>query len=398
MQWPLLEDMSADGLLLTNRSTGDPLVVTNRSTTEAEIHRPLLHPYLSLWDIARRKEVEGIPFDLPELPERAAGRFRDHLPRPFKFLPGSTRVIGLQEPYLVLIDLQKKAVVRHVLASDDLLDPRSPYLRVTQYVEFKYTMFAINPQDGSIAAASNLGAEPRVFLFGPDLQGPIRSWSLPRYAQDLCWSPDGKRLAVLYSGLFNQKKELVVDLQYLRRRDFLASVRLPDVSIFDPLTGQELLKFSTNDIDAKIRFNLDGSLIYCVSSTESGEPWKKHSIRAFSASTGSLMQTITAPGSGVRNNFALSPDGRFIVADASREVPHPFFTEGSGWQKIGGFVLFDAKTGDLLFENDKKMAGETWDPMRFAFSPDGRLLFVDPNYSGWRGGEQIDVYSLEALY
>lgn len=48
-------------------------------------------------------------------------------------------------------------------------------------------------------------------------------------------------------------------------------------------------------------------------------------------------------------------------------------------------VILVAKTGELIFEHHEKTPGEAYgvEPMRFAFSPDGRLLYVDPNDAGW---------------
>ncbi len=63
--------------------------------------------------------------------------------------------------------------------------------------------------------------------------------------------------------------------------------------------------------------------------------------------------------------------------------------------KIARVVLLDAKTGDLLFEHHERSEGDLWDPLGLAFSPDGRLLFVN-----FPGGEKypyqrIEVYSID---
>lgn len=116
----------------------------------------------------------------------------------------------------------------------------------------------------------------------------------------------------------------------------------------------------------------------------------------------------------------LSPDGRFIAADASTYV-RSFLTEGPFCVKAGGFVLIDVETGKPIYEYHHRMRGFDSDATALAFSQDGRLLFVDPNHGGcgggtridiwvsgnettWRpgrteheSGEQVDVYSLEGL-
>jgi hypothetical protein len=86
-----------------------------------------------------------------------------------------------------------------------------------------------------------------------------------------------------------------------------------------------------------------------------------------------------------------------VVADASRIVPY-FLREPPTGEKVGGFTLLDAATGDVLFKYHKRMTGDYGAPYRFAFTKDERFLLADPN--NFHGGpgprleERVDVYAV----
>lgn len=131
---------------------------------------------------------------------------------------------------------------------------------------------------------------------------------------------------------------------------------------------------------------------------------KEGAVRMFSASTGDLLETVTSGRYQLHNNFALSPDGRLIVADASTHAPWLLLNalrhgERVLYIKMARFVILDAQTGKLLFEHHEETAGPGYGmyPMRFGFSPDGRRLLVDPNFAGCSDNERVDVYSLDVL-
>lgn len=96
----------------------------------------------------------------------------------------------------------------------------------------------------------------------------------------------------------------------------------------------------------------------------------------------------------MRNNFVSSPDGKLIVADASTDTWSLFSENTNRRSKEARFILLDVTTGKVVFQHEEQSAGMVWAPMRFAFSPDGRLLFVDPNYNYW-DAEHVDIYAIE---
>jgi len=304
--------------------------------------------------------------------------------------------VVLQGDYLALIDFQKKAEICRIHAST--ANPAAPINQVMWEVT-RRTM-RVNPSDGRVAVIFNTGQVPRVSVYSSDLSKVMQAWTLPRYMQDLCWSPDGKNLAVLYSGGFDEKKRFVG-----ASPDFELKP-LPDVEIFEADSARSLLTFSTGDLEAQIAWSPDVNLIYTISRSKynrGANSWNYGAVRAFSARDGKLVRTMTIPRTGVRNSFAVSPDGRLIVADGSTPVPDFFWwireSQGSS-EKLARFAMFDAQTGQLITTHEEKSPGKAlgFDPMRFAFSPDGRVLYVDPNYANTRRGAHVDVYSLENLH
>lgn len=86
----------------------------------------------------------------------------------------------------------------------------------------------------------------------------LRNWKLPRYLEDIRWFPEGKKLAVLYSGGFDEKTNFVGAEPGFKLSGIL------DVKVFDAESGRSLLRFFIGDLEAKISFSPDGSLIYSV--------------------------------------------------------------------------------------------------------------------------------------
>lgn len=120
-------------------------------------------------------------------------------------------------------------------------------------------------------------------------------------------------------------------------------------------------------------------------------------MRVFSTATGELMRTIKVKGTGVRNNFVLSPDGSLIAADSTTEAWYPPFVE-PGLEVEAGFVLLRAATGRIVFREKHRMTGEASESLPLFFSPGGETLIVDFNDFG-KGDTagHIIAYSLSGL-
>jgi len=375
----VLEDVCSSGLLLLNGITMG------------------MNPELLLSDPQTGRPQSEIP--MRSWVDAQAALYKANEPwqdGPFRCVAGGKQVAAVLADDLVLLDTEGKPELRRVRGPQR--DPRNPFNRVMWHANDR--AMSVNPRDGSLAVAFNGGSEPRVYIYGPDLRKLIGSWALPRYIEDICWSPDGEKLGALYSGAFDGKNEFVGANPHFKLTG------IPDVEVFGANSAKSLLRFFSGDLEGKVAFSPDGGTIYTITLARyhGFKRWGRGAIRAFSAEDGRLVRILRVPGTGVRNNFALSPDGRLIVADASTPAPKFFLREmiadTFSWQKVARFVILDAQTGKLMFEHHEKTPGQATGvvPMRFGFSPDGKLLFVDANHAGWGRDSQVDVYSVEGLY
>lgn len=357
-------------------------------------------PGLLVWNYQRQR----IAFEFPRnydwvkwedrVPERLRGDWQ------FRFQGDGSRIVGVQTPWLVLIDVKKQVEIGRVLPSESYLRKDCPG-RPDSEVGVRICHLAIDPQNGSAAAVYNIGKDTHLYVYDSELKTQLAGWQLPRMVKDLCWSPDGKKLGVLFNGRFDEnRKEQLVD------NHFTDTLQEPDVWIMDPRSGEPLVKFRTGTAQDQIAFSKDGNLIYVINDylyqPRGGamgvlSPGHKGAIRVFSALSGALVQTITAGPKGLHSGFCLSPDGSLIAADASTYPPRGLDLELIPGEKKSRVVLLDAKTGHLLFEHHEETYGEVSDPLGMAFSPNGRLLFVDFPRSNKNPHQRIEVYSIDGV-
>jgi hypothetical protein len=383
----VLEDVSRQGVAILNATGGDYL-------TRTEPSPDFQHPKLLLWNVPEQKMLREIPLDdcvkrRAQVPER----LRTWRLGPFRFVQDGAKVMGLQTPWLFLVDALTGREVSRYLLSPGLLKGVSPYAGIAlEPLEAAPNgdLVAAVANQGSIA---NQGAVRRLVVLRADLQGVIADAPLEYYVADrgLAWSPDGGRIAVLYDLFLDEKGH---DVDWWGKDSLFRTQR--DVEVFDARSGRSLLRFKTGAWEDGISFSRDGEALWCVSANRSDlSGWSKDVIRIFSSSDGRLMRTVEAGGWGLRGNFVISPSGRLVVADASKIVPY-FLKEPNMGQKIGRFVLLDAQTGEALFRYHRRTAGYYIWPSHFAFTSDERYLLVDPN--NFHGGpdprleEHVDVY------
>jgi hypothetical protein len=312
---------------------------------------------------------------------------------PFRFVQGGAKVVGLQTPWLFLIDPLTGTEVSRYLLSPGLLKGVSPY------AGDPLDPLEVAPNGDLVAAVANQGsiaeqgAARRLVVLRADLQGVVAEAPLQYCVADrgLAWSPDGGRIAVLYDLFFDETGHWVDPWP----KDSLIRTQR-DVEVFDARSGKSLLRFKTGGWEDGISFSRDGDALWCISANGSDlSGWSKDRIRVFSSSDGRLIRTVEAGGWGLRGNFLISPSGQLVVADASRIVPY-FLTEADSGRKIGRFVLLDAQTGETLFRYHRRMTGYYIYPSHFAFTGDEQYLLVDPNNfhlgPGPRSEEHVDVY------
>jgi WD40-like Beta Propeller Repeat len=295
----------------------------------------------------------------------------------------------MQVPWLAVVNLGNGSITRALLPSPDQVNSNSAALHIP-LDEPVPMIVSVSPDRGTVAVASNIGSDPKVFVYEPDLTERIGSWSLPRYAEGIAWSPGGKQVAVLYDGKFDGKGKYVGEFpQWM-------PVRLSDVEIFEVENGTKVVSFFTGGPEAEIAFSPDGQLIYAISETSNVTSLQKNALREFSSRTGSLVRVIAPNGPRLHDDFALSPDGRFVAADASTARWHPFFTEPTPeiFGNVTRVFVLDTKTGKVIFSHIRR-TGVAF-PLNPIFTPDGRLLIVQYGPDRSAKGNQRDLVHIVA--
>jgi hypothetical protein len=311
--------------------------------------------------ISRRRLLSWLSFKAAR-----QGRLYDDPEPTFRFVCPPGTLLMVQVPWLALVDLRTGSIIRSLLPSPDLSDSHS---RAPHVLSNPLPMAVAVLADGrAVAVASNVGDRPRLFVYNSDLTRCMAVRSLPRYATGLAWSPHGKRVAVLYDGKFNGKRDFVGEFPKLM------PVRLPDVAIFDADAGRQIMTFFTGGPESEIAFSPGGSLIYVISQESNVTSLQQDAVRAFDSHTGKLVRTLAPKGPPVHDEFAISPDGQVIAANASTGLWHPFFTEAPAFGDVSRVELFDAKTGRVIFSRSARTSADLG--LNPVFSPDGRLLIV----------------------
>ena len=367
-----LEDIDPDGRVL----------ILNRDPDSQE-------PDLLVWDPGTMAFVRRIRPDWTYAPRWVPSG--GDIPRSFRVTSARGDLVGALGYYLAVID-GKRDTLHRVLCAPDLKEPKSPYTEQSSdawsYVHG--TVIARYNYSGLVAAAFNFGKWPRLFLLRPPWNAPSASWRMDRFVKALAWSHDGKTLAVLYSNAFNDHLKFVNAWHRGGVRN-----TLPDVALIDLKTGKTRLKFFSGDYQSSIVFSPDGKFIYCAGFGPAS-PRRGWVVRKFSASNGKLVRKIKERGLKLRGDLAVSPDGRYLVADASstRFSLGVIFNDTSGYDRRFRFVVIDTATGKVVFKHEERAADTllVWPPT-FAFSPDGEYLYVDPHLHG-PGSPEIQVYSL----
>ncbi len=116
----------------------------------------------------------------------------------------------------------------------------------------------------------------------------------------------------------------------------------------------------------------------------------------FSVLDGKLVRKFEKGQGKLKGNLVVSPDGGYLVADANstKWSLGVFWNDVYGYDRKFRFVVLDTATGKVAFEHEEKTHNtELSSPPAFAFSPDGKFLYVDPRIKGY-GSPQIEVYSL----
>lgn len=338
-------------------------------------------------------------------------------------------------PWLALIDLDTDALVRWVMPAPDLFEKNVPLDMIEQpqgalsppagpprglaasgpssaraietsaplrrdprraasvawSFDTPWTMLAVSPNHGRIAAAYNTGSSPRVFIYSADLTKKLQTWALPQYIRSICWSPDGQRIAIVYFGNYAREGDTY-------KMFWGGSSGLPDVSIRDAATGRELVHYYSGSSETQAAFGPDGRVLYTVNARDIAGT--RPAIQAFDVFTGRRMRTYRA-NIPLSNELAVSPDGRFLAADGFSRYWVPPFLENNTWGGHERIVILDAATGRRVYEYRWNSSNELTN--RPLFSPDGQLLFAQFDSGTSRrevygGIQHLIAFSLAGLY
>lgn len=384
-----LDDLGQSGLMLFNLMPG--------FLTRGPYKKLCILNFFQVGELKPSLQIE-----LPEMAEYAqqAGNYGDTKPGPFRFSPEGKSVIGIQIPWLVLISLEARKEIRRVQpCGQELLWMKSQdndYVYPPVPSRPEQMRVAISSREGLVAASCVVKGGSEVVILDAELKGALDRWTAPRPVQDLAWSPDGKELAVLYYDPpwpWNPKTGKWVGPPSPYPVN-------PNVAIFEPRSGKELLRFNTSAFDAKVRFSPDGSAIYSISHHLLFRgygfwEWRKETLRAFDSKTGEMKKRMVVPGTGVRDNFAVSPDGGLIVAQSTEDVAVPFWREpGTTFAVDYGFVILDSSTGNVLFREKLRRPGYFTELLPLFFSADGKQVVANFNSLGRSYVTDVNVYSL----
>lgn len=332
-------------------------------------------PPLNLWSVG--ETAPSTVINLPEWP--AHKRELPPIGIDCKFIADGDRIVCAHGPWLALIDIQTKKEIQCVLGTRGFFGLKLTGADVDKMPSL--TVVAVDSKDGRVAVAYNTLKNPQILVFSRDLRTRVAGWKALKYVQGLFWSPDGKRLGVLYYNTYepsyNQRGE------WTNRNPEVALAGVPDVSVFDVSSGKELLTFATGGFEAKAAFSPDGKLIYVIAHSRvfrqytRGGDWTKDTLRAFSSTTGKLVRAFKVKGTGVRNNFAVSPDGHFIAAECNKDVHSPLYynlltlltmREDLSDDVNAGFVILDAASGSVIFRKTVRTVGDVSDSLPLFFT------------------------------
>ena len=372
---PVVIDDVWSGVLLASEAVAIP------SSNTLQLELVLRNPYTGL--VLRKLVPEGWNFSRRN-PQRASCDDSRGL---FRIVNHGRLILGLECPWLVVFDIETGALIRRELPRPNLLE-RTDSLEAVPYPP-KPIALAIDSVRGRLAAAYNVGPAPSLFIYTVDLKSELRFWPLKRFVQDVSWSRDGKHLAILYSGLYDEN------------RQFIGWGRKPtkpgtfNLEIIDVKTGTVVARAFTGDAqEGQVLFDPESNFLYAIAADRlsDSEP-QDTGIRVVDWKTGKLVRVLRKPGLSLHGEFAMSADGRWIAANASTDLAHLPLVESDAFGNYSRIVALSSATGEMLLQKSRKTSMAR-DPA-LLFADESNILFevLGPGRSHQQRIEQKDEVS-----
>jgi hypothetical protein len=261
-----------------------------------------------------------------------------------------------------------------------------------------------------------------IFSLGSANPGEVRTIDLglsedrPNFQPvDAEWSPDGKRMAVIFSfQIFHQGVVRVYDVatgkaEWERSIDFVemggeawspdggrlavtlltgkpnTAYRPRDTTnllVLDANSGRVLLGIQTGDQAGPVCFAPDNAVLTAPAHFEpyGRDRWHHEKVSVWNAGTGKLVRTIASPGRDVHDELVLSRDGRVLLAYVGKERSGFSFRAMENTNDVldRKFQLIDYKTGEILATSPdlSERCSMGWSPPYFQMDGVGRRVLV----------------------
>jgi hypothetical protein len=191
----------------------------------------------------------------------------------------------------------------------------------------------------------------------------------------LAWSPDGTKLAFIWLPV-HPGEDLPLDARNVR--------------IVNVVSGDEVSSFNTGYVAGPIEF-LSDAVVITASTNPDPDRFSDDTIKFWDVKTGRFLRQIANPDTGIRNELAVSSDGRRIVGYTGKERYNELTHEHQILEQR--FRVWDSETGKLLATSPDILPKEFIYGLQLQLSSKGDLVLV----WGSNGKVSPTVYEIPKL-